>query len=180
MSDSTRNKRFFDTKTLVTGALCLGLAFVLSYIKLFEMPQGGSVTLLSSLPIILFGYLYGWKHGFIVAFTYSLLQMIQSPGYIISVPQALLDYVIAFTILGVAGFFRKNIIVATCISYALRYCSHVIAGLLWYTEYNTTQYSGLVYVLLYNAFLLIELAICLVALAIPSVRHLIKKLQQRV
>lgn len=173
-------KRLFDTKTLVMGSLCLGLAFILSFIKLYELPQGGSLTLASSLPIILFCYIYGWRSGFAVAFTYSILQMIQSPGYVMSIPQALLDYVIAFTILGVAGFFRKNIFVGTISAYVLRYFAHVVAGLIWYQQYNMTGYSGTAYCFLYNlSFLLPEMVICLVILAVPNVRKLFKQLQQK-
>lgn len=171
-------KKLFDTKTLVMGALCIGLAFVLSFIKLWELPQGGSITPASSLPIILFAYIYGWKPGFVVAFTYSLLQMIQTPGYVVNVPQALLDYVIAFTILGIAGFFRKHIFLGTISAYTLRYLAHVVAGLLWYQQYNLTPYNGIAYCFLYNlGFLLPELGICLVILAIPNVRRLFKQLQ---
>lgn len=174
------HKHFFDTKTLVMGALCLGLAFILSFIKLWEMPQGGAITLASSLPIILFGYIYGWKQGFIVAFTYSLLQMIQSPGYVMNVPQAILDYVIAFTVLGIAGCFRKNIFIGTVSAYVLRYISHVIAGLIWYQQYNATSFSGTAYCFLYNlVFLLPELVICLVILAVPNVRQMFRRLQQK-
>ncbi len=171
-------KKLFDTKTLVMGSLCLGLAFILSFIKLWEMPQGGSITLASALPIILFGYIYGWKPGFIVAFTYSILQMIQSPGYVMNIPQALLDYVIAFTILGIAGCFRKNIFLGTISAYVLRYFAHVVAGLIWYQQYNATSFSGTAYCFLYNlVFLLPELCICLVILAVPSVRKLFRQLQ---
>lgn len=174
------SKRLFDTKTLVMGALCLGLAFILSFIKLWEMPQGGSITLASSLPIILFGYIYGWKSSFAVAFTYSLLQMIQSPGYVMNLPQALLDYVIAFTILGIAGFFRKNIFLGTICAYVLRYFAHVLAGILWYQQYNATSFNGIAYCFLYNlVFLLPELCICLVILAVPAVRTSFKQLQLR-
>ncbi|MBR5500655.1 MAG: energy-coupled thiamine transporter ThiT [Clostridia bacterium] len=173
-------KKLFDTKTLVMGSLCLGLAFILSFIKLWEMPQGGSITLASALPIILFGYIYGWKPGFIVAFTYSILQMIQSPGYVMNIPQALLDYVVAFTILGIAGCFRKNIFVGTILAYVLRFFAHVAAGLIWYQQYNATSFSGTAYCFLYNlVFLLPELCICLVILAVPAVRKLIRQLQMK-
>lgn len=174
------SKRLFNTKQLVMGSLCLGLAFILSYIKLWEMPQGGAITLASALPIILFGYIYGWKQGFVVAFTYSLLQMIQSPGYVMNIPQAILDYIIAFTILGIAGFFRKNIFIGTIAAYVLRYFAHVAAGLLWYQQYNATSFNGIAYCFLYNlVFLLPELGICLVILAVPNVRKLFKQLQQK-
>ncbi|MBR2384770.1 MAG: energy-coupled thiamine transporter ThiT, partial [Clostridia bacterium] len=70
--------------------MCVALSFALSYIKLFEMPQGGSVTLFSMLPIMLFSYIYGMKKGLLVGVIYGLLQAVQDP-YIIHPAQFLLD-----------------------------------------------------------------------------------------
>ena len=96
-------------KQLTVSALCLALAFVLSNVKLFKLPMGGSVTFFSMFFITFIGYLYGPRVSLSAAFAYGLLQMIVDP-YIISVPQLLCDYILAFTALGVAGFFfeKKN------------------------------------------------------------------------
>ena len=65
------------TRMLVQGALCIALAFVLSYIKLFSMPMGGSITLFSMLPIFVFAWMYGPAAGLLAGFAYSLLQVVQ-------------------------------------------------------------------------------------------------------
>ena len=94
-------------KQLTVSALLLALAFVLSNLKLFKAPMGGSVTLFSMFMVTFIGYVYGPRVSLAAAFAYGLLQMIVNP-YIISVPQLICDYVLAFTALGLAGFFHDK------------------------------------------------------------------------
>ena len=85
-----------------TGGVCLALAFVLSQLKLFEMPMGGTVTPASTLPIIVYGVAFGPVWGFVIAFIFSLLQLIG--GWLVTPFQVILDYTIGYTALGFAGF----------------------------------------------------------------------------
>lgn len=169
--------------TVATGGLCLALSYVLSLIKLFEMPQGGSVTPASMLPIIFFCLCFGAKRGFCVTFAYSLLQLIG--GYFMHPARVILDYTLAFTIIGVAGFFAasekkrlevKNPIkrlklipfwrigLAVFFAFVLRCASHVLSGVIFYSEYAGDQ-NPWVYSILYNGtFLLVEAAITVVIL----------------
>ncbi len=94
-------------KQITFSALCLALAFVMSNIKLFKLPMGGSITLFSMFFVCFIGYLYGPRVSLSAAFAYGLLQLIIDP-YIISVPQLLCDYILAFGALGVAGFFHNS------------------------------------------------------------------------
>lgn len=172
-------KPLFTTRILIFASLCLALAFILSYIKLFSLPLGGSITLVSALPLILFGYIFGAKYSFIVTFAYALLQVIQG-AYILNAWQLILDYFVAFTVLGIAGCFRKNIFLGTFMAYFLRYCAHTAAAFLWYREYAPAGFGGTAYCLLYNlAFLLPEMILCLIVLAIPAVRKMIKELKKQ-
>ena len=99
-------KKTVNAKQLAFAAGALALAIVTSYIKLFHLPMGGSVTLFSMFFVTLIGYWYGPKIGLVCAFTYSLLQFVQGGGsYIISPLQVALDYLLAFTALGFSGFF---------------------------------------------------------------------------
>ena len=104
------------TKILVEGAVMVALATVLSYIRVFKLPWGGSITLLSMLPIVLFSIRRGVGAGLTVSFVFSLVQFTQgiidglfvwglTPGMLIAC--ILFDYLLAFTCLGVAGLFRK-------------------------------------------------------------------------
>ena len=78
--------------SIACGGICLGLSFVLSQITLFKMPQGGSVTPASMLPILFFCLAFGAKKGFVVTFAFSLLQLIG--GELVSFPQVMLDYIV--------------------------------------------------------------------------------------
>ena len=101
-------------RTLVEGALLIALGTVLSYIPIFELPHGGSVTFVSTLPIILMSLRHGPKWGLFTAFVYSLIQLFlglknltycQTLGA--QVGCALLDYVLSYTVLGLAWYIAK-------------------------------------------------------------------------
>ena len=101
----SENKQY-NTKALTYGAICIALSFALSYIKFFQLPQHGSVTFASLLPLALYSYMFGTKKGVIAGIIYGFLQFIQSPSFYEPM-QALLDYPIAFAAIGVAGIARK-------------------------------------------------------------------------
>lgn len=163
-------------KILVEGAIMVALATVLSYIRIIKMPWGGSVTLLSMLPIVVFSIKYGVKHGFAAAFVFSLVQFGQgvidgifgwglTPAMLVAC--IFLDYVGAFTVLGIAGIFRKKGTVGwacgTALAVFLRFAFHFLSGVVIWHSYgelwngfstdNTYLYS-----LLYNgAYMLPEM-----------------------
>ena len=85
----------------------IALAMVTSYIKVWEMPMGGSVTLLSMLFICLIGYWFGPRYGLITGIAYGILQFVVDP-YMVSLPQVLFDYPLAFGALGLSGFFSDK------------------------------------------------------------------------
>ncbi|HCS72894.1 MAG TPA: energy-coupled thiamine transporter ThiT, partial [Clostridiales bacterium] len=85
----------FSTKMLVYASMSIALAFVLSYIRLYKMPQGGSVTPGSMLPILLFAYIFGPIPGILTGIAYGFLQFIQD-SYLVHWAQLLFDYPIAF------------------------------------------------------------------------------------
>ena len=171
-----------------TGGVCLALAFVLSQLKLFEMPMGGTVTPASTLPIIVYGVAFGPVWGFVIAFIFSLLQLIG--GWLVTPFQVILDYTIGYTALGFAGFaalkadsrnkisdalgrFRATsvikILVFSAIAYIVRWLGSVASGVIFYYEYaaDAGYDSALVYSMVYNgSFLMADLAILAVVLVI--------------
>ena len=152
----------FDTKALVYGALALSLAFVLSYLRLFRMPQGGSITPGSMLPIFVYAYWYGPKKGIIVGIAYALLQMIQD-AWFVHPAQIFLDYILAFGVLGVAGFFKKNLYAGIIVGGLLRFASHLVSGVIFFAEYAPEGVSPWIYSLGYQASCILpDLVICLV------------------
>lgn len=128
------------TSRLVTSAMLIALAVILSMIPFLQMPLGGKLTLFSMLPICLIPMKYGTKWGLFSAFVYAVLQLVLDLGAVFSwgltpvtlVVCILCDYLLAFTVLGFAGIFAKKGIVGQCIGVAmvvaLRFLCHVISG----------------------------------------------------
>ncbi len=138
------------TLSLVYAALSVALATGLSYIKMFEAPYGGSITLFSLLPIALYSYMFGIRRGTLAGFIYGLLQLLQGP-YILHPMQFFLDYIIPFAVFGMCGgIFRplvdrsklnpqlKALIGLTSglvLATVMRYIFHVISGAVYFGEY---------------------------------------------
>ena len=106
-------KTYSKTRILVECALMIAIGTVLANVKIYELPNGGSVTLLSMLPFVLISFRHGVKWGVFTGFVNSLLQMLlgfyapPAPGLLPLVGMILLDYVLAFTLLGLACVFAK-------------------------------------------------------------------------
>ncbi len=163
--DGDAPDRRADTRALVMGALCVALAFVLSYIRFFRMPQGGSITLGSTLPIALYAHWYGPRKGFTAAFAYSVLQFIQDP-VVLSVWQVLIDYTLSFTVLGLAAFFPKRLTLGVIVGGVARILANTVSGAVFFAEYAPAGMNPWIYSAGYNFGALgPDLAIC-VALAI--------------
>lgn len=167
------NKKKMSTKQLVFSAMAIALATVTSMIKLFEMPMGGSVTLFSMLFIVLIGYWYGLGGGLTVAIAYGVLQLLLDP-YILSFPQMLVDYILAFGALGLAGIFHNSkhgLIKGYIVAVLGRYFFSFLSGWIFFGMYAPDNFpNAVVYSLAYNgSYLGTEALITLIVIAIPSV-----------
>lgn len=100
-------RKLNDTRSIVYGAVAMALAFVLSYARLFKLPNGGSITFASLLPLMIYCCMFGTRRGLIVCSFYGVLQALQDP-YIIHPMQFLLDYPLAFGLVGVSGIFMEK------------------------------------------------------------------------
>lgn len=173
-----------STKQLVFCAAALALAFVTSYIKLFQMPWGGSVTLCSMLFIVLIANWYGVRTGLLVGLAYGILQFIQEP-YVLSLFQVCCDYVLAFAALGVAGFFSKSrngLLKGYIAAVIARGAFHALGGYLYWMDYmpdNFPKSLTAVYPIVYNySFLLVEAVITIVVISIPAVSKGLKQVKK--
>lgn len=149
------------TKRLVETSLLLAIATVLSLFQPFQLPFGGGITIVSMLPIILIAYKYGSKWGLFAAFVGSLLQMLVGlktvtaffmPGdsqMVVwkAILVCLIDYVIAYTVLGFGGAFRNkfNATKALCLgsifAIALRFLAHILSGYLFFGSWAEWFFS---------------------------------------
>ncbi|MBQ9988971.1 MAG: energy-coupled thiamine transporter ThiT [Clostridia bacterium] len=170
-------RKRFTARMLSAGALCVALACLLSYICVYHMPQGGSITPASMLPIMLYAWWYGPAAGVIAGAADGVLQLIQG-AYIIHPIQFLLDYILPFAVLGLAGLFRKKeglLPVGITFAALMRYVCHVLSGVVFFASYAPVGQSPLIYSLVYNgSFMLPETIICLLIALIPPVNKLIR------
>ncbi|MBR3641637.1 MAG: energy-coupled thiamine transporter ThiT [Oscillibacter sp.] len=163
------------TRALVEGALMVALATALSYLKLLELPQGGSVCI-GMLPIFFYCCRWDWKSSFLVSFAYGLLQLLFDGAYAWGPTSMLLDYVLAFGILGVASFFRKmngGVFIGTIVGCLARFVVHFISGVTIYRIYaptelfNHTYTNPYLYSAAYNgSYILIDMLLCLFVFAL--------------
>ncbi len=162
---------------LSESGIMLAFAVVLSILKLVDLPYGGSITICSMLPIALIAYRYGTRWGLLTAFAFSLIQMLDgmknlqyatSFGALMAI--MLLDYIVAFMVLGLCGIFRNKIrsqsgavtagIVLACV---LRYICHVISGCTVWAGVSIPDAAALWYSIVYNAtYMVPETLVCVV------------------
>ena len=174
----------------------LALSFALSYAKIFEMPMGGSVTIASMLPIMLISIKYGLTTGFATCFVYSLTQLLQAFMSANVFPYCetfgtlvlciLFDYIVPFTLLGIAGLFHKlkltknveiNIYIGIVVAVLLRFVCHFITGVVIWGQWAPDGMGKYLYSLLYNGgFLSADFAICIVCAVLMLRKAEIKKL----
>lgn len=172
-------KKKWTTTELAYASLCLALSFVLSYIRLFKLPQGGSVTPASMLPLMAFSYVFGVVPGLVASLAYGMLQFIQEPNFL-SVIQMLLDYPLAFGALALCGIapklpLKKNSVLSWISGIGMvaivRFIFHVISGAVFFAEYaEGSGYTPVVYSMVYNSFVFVDAAVCAIVICIPQIR----------
>ena len=186
-----KNKTPFTSKTIAFAGICLALSFTLSFIK-FEAAwiQGGSITLISFLPICLFSYVYGMKKGLLVGVIYGLLQAVQDP-FIVHPAQFLLDYPVAFSTIAISGLLtdlrvlsnrpRIKFAIGAALTGLLRYVSHVISGVFAFGAYalDAEATNFLTYSAVYNTYVFIDIAlVVVVGVVILSSKSFVKELNK--
>lgn len=180
LSKVLSKKGSISTKKLVYGSLCISISFVLSYIRIFHMPQGGSITPASMLPIMFFAYIFGPTSGIIAGMAYGLLQYVQD-AYMVHWIQLLFDYPLAFGALGLAGYFKKNFKLGLIVGSFGRFIFHVLSGVFFFAEYAAEAgMNPLPYSAAYNSFIGVELIICLVIVSIPQFSSALKRIRGEV
>lgn len=164
-------------RRLCEGALLIAMAQVLSFIKLWEMPWGGSVVL-AMVPIVLFAVRWGISSGLLAGFVFGVLQFIFDGGFALGWQSIIGDYLLAFTVLGVAGMMKGRkggIYFGTLLGCAARFLVHYVVGATIWAEYMPEVFLGLpmgspwIYSLLYNlVYMGLNTLITLVVFAVLS------------
>jgi len=148
---------------MVFSAIMISLATVLSMLILFHMPNGGTITIFSMLPIILIGYIYGLKWGVFTGFIYGIIQLflgfadIKGISLWVFVGAVLLDYLLAFSFLGMSGSFKKffkkqtpSLVLGTLFVCVLRFLCHFVSGFLLWSDLTEGIGAAMLFSLSYN------------------------------
>ena len=150
---------------LVESGLMLAVATVLSMVKVLDLPYGGSITAFSALPVIIVAYRHGLGQGLLTALAYALMQLAlggsalsYATSPIAAAAIVVLDYLLAFTVLGLGGIFRNKVhhqgtalVLGAVATGAMRYTLHVIAGCTVWAGLSIPTEAAMVYSLAYNA-----------------------------
>lgn len=177
------------TRVLVEGAMLIALATVLSYLKIFEMPFGGSITL-EMIPLVIMGLRNGPKWGLATGFVHGLLQMILGFSNVLycatliaQIGCILLDYLLAFSALGLAALFvnvcgankKVGYTVGAVIVGLLRFVCSFLSGWLLWGSYAPDGMSPVIYSLSYNAsymipdIIILAVVVAIMATTVPKV-----------
>ncbi len=167
-----RGKKGFDTRSIAYAAICIAMSYALSYVKIFTMPQGGSITFASLLPLMIYSYMFGTKKGVLACFIYGVLDAINS-AWLIHPAQFLLDYPVAYSFIGLAGMFANvkaldklpqvKFALGGIVASVFRYISHVISGVFAFFTWAPDGMTPLAYSLAYNSFVFVDILIVIVA-----------------
>lgn len=152
-------KRTTWIRSLCEGAMLVALAQILSYIKLWEMPWGGSIVL-SMVPLVLYAVRWGLGPGLLASFVFGMLQFVFDGGFAIGWQSILGDYLLAFGVLGLAGLMKERkygVFTGTLLGGCARFLVHWVVGATVWAAYMPEKFFGLtmaspwVYSLIYNA-----------------------------
>ena len=165
-------KSHLKLRALCEGAVFVALAQVISYLKLFELPNGGSITV-GMLPIFLYCARWGFGPGMLASTAYAVLQLLLDGAYAWGWQSMIGDYLVAFSVLGVAGIFHKNkygLFIGTVVGCFARFIVAYVVGATIWAEYMPESFFGMtmvspwVYSALYNgSYIVISMILCLVA-----------------
>jgi len=148
-SEFRNTNSFKNPKVLAEMAIFVALATALSFIIVYTLPQGGSITAASMVPILWLALRRGSKVGITAGVIYGLIQLIILP-YVIDPIQLLLDYPLAFGVLGLAGFFPKRPVLGAAAGISMRFLMHFIAGVVYWAPVYAPNLNPFDYSAVYN------------------------------
>ncbi len=182
-------KKKFATKDIAYAGVAISLSFVLSFIKVTPVRYGGSITLASFAPLLIYAYYFGVGKALVCGLIYGLLQFLQDP-YILTPATFMLDYLLAFASVCIMGFFKNSklsapvLIVGTTASVTARFLMHFVSGILYFNHgsiwVNLPAENAVTYSLLYQVVYLIpDLVICLIAMLVLHKFKVIERIKPK-
>ncbi len=176
-----RKSRRLSVRQLAFCAVAIALGTVLSHLKLFRFPSGGSITVFSMLVVCLPGYWFGLGAGLMTGIAYGVLQILIDP-YILFPAQLIVDYLLAFGALGLSGLFtnsRHGLVKGYLAGVSGRYLFAVLSGWLFFSTYAWEGWSVLSYSLVYNGiYIYAEALATILLLSLPPVKSALARVKK--
>lgn len=161
-----------DARTISIIGVALALSMVLKFFRIYRLPQGGSITAGSMVPILLVALFYGPEIGLLTGFLFGILTLSLDP-YILHPVQVLFDYPLPFMALGLAGFFPNKKILGPFVGIFGRFICHFISGLVFFGSYAPEGMSPFVYSLVVNGlFVAVEGGVCIAIISLLPLKNL--------
>ncbi len=192
-----KGKKRYDAKHIALAGLTLGLSFALSYVKFSPVTSGGSITLASMVPLLIYAYFYGVVDGLLAGLIFGLLNFISGP-WILTPMTFVLDYLLAYGSIGLMGLARKfkkegksdvlPVLFGTLLVYAFRFAAHLCSGFIYFAENSIwvdfpdwALSSGFVYSFIYQClYLPADCLISAIVLCVLAKTGVIEKLKKAV
>lgn len=186
-----KGKQRYDAKKIAFAGLTVGLSFALSYLKFSPVTSGGSVTLASMTPVLLYAYFYGVKDGLLVGTIFGLLNFLSGP-WLLTPLTFFLDYPLAYASIGLMGFAKKlgkkptsQVVLGVVLVYLTRFIFHFFSGVVYFLENSIwvdfpswALSSPFVYSFLYQClYLPMDMAISLAVLLVLAKTKVLTRLQ---
>ena len=166
-----------STHTIIFSALMLALAVILQQLRLFHMPQGGSITAGAMVPLLLISYRFGPGIGMLTGFLYGMINLLQGP-FILHPVQVLFDYPLPFMAMGLAGLSPQHHFLGAAAAFCGRFACHFLSGIVFFGSYAPAGTSVYLYSFLFNiTYLLPEFLICCLILKLLPVKRLVSAME---
>ena len=149
LAEGKEMSKDLDTRVLAEVSISVALAYVLNLIIIYHLPQGGSITLGSMVPILLVAIRRGPKVGVFAGAVFGLVQLFLG-GYWFTLIQVIMDYPLAFACLGLAGFFRDSPVIGVAVSCVCRFLVHFASGVIFFGVYAPPELGPYLYSAIYN------------------------------
>lgn len=161
-----------NSRIIAIIGVSLGLATVLKVFRIYHLPQGGSITAGSMVPILLVAFFYGPEIGFLTGFLYGLITLSLDP-YILHPVQVLFDYPLPFIALGLAGYFPERKVLGSVVAIFGRFLCHFISGWVFFGSFALKGMSPFIYSFTVNGlFILVEGGVAIAIMSLLPVKNL--------
>ena len=177
---SVRVKKIGWTVSMTTNiAVMLAVAVVLNQLRLFHMPQGGSVTPGSMVPLFLIAWRYGVNVGMLAGFLFGIINILQDP-FILHPVQVLFDYPLPFMAMGLAALVADNFFLGVIIAFAGRFLCHFLSGIVFFGAYAPEGVSPVMWSLSFNATYIVgETLVCLALVKVLPIKRMLTAMDKR-